>query len=303
MRKLFYIFCNCMIILLLASCESNEPSDSSNEQSVPEVPSTPETPEEPQEPNIPEIPSNPSQPTDETLVFKPFSVSATKTVTFSPGNLQYHPVNDEWRFAPSQLEYIGKNNANISSTYNGWIDLFGWGTGKNPTTNTETYKDYSIFVDWGVNKIGNYKPNNWRTLTEDEWVYLLWKRPDYYKLKAVAQVDGVNGLILLPDNWVCPINVTFKYGTHMELGKTQYADFQTISASDWSLLEKSGAVFLPSSGRRQISALGFVEHYGYYWSSTDYGANAYYLYITSKGGDTKIGAQFYGKSVRLVMDN
>ena len=49
-------------------------------------------------------------------VAKTFSVSATKTVTFSPGNLQYHAANDEWRFAPSQLDYIGKDNANISDT-------------------------------------------------------------------------------------------------------------------------------------------------------------------------------------------
>ena len=60
-----------------------------------------------------------------------FSVAADKTVTFSPGNLQYHAANDEWRFAPSQLDYIGDDNANISETYNGWIDLFCWGTGNN----------------------------------------------------------------------------------------------------------------------------------------------------------------------------
>jgi hypothetical protein len=27
-----------------------------------------------------------------------FSVSESKQVTFSPGNLQYHPANNKWRF-------------------------------------------------------------------------------------------------------------------------------------------------------------------------------------------------------------
>ena len=40
-----------------------------------------------------------------------FSVGADKQVTFSKGNLQYHPANSEWRFAPSQLDYIGENNS------------------------------------------------------------------------------------------------------------------------------------------------------------------------------------------------
>ena len=112
-------------------------------------------PEIPEEPEEPEIPDEPEQP-ESTFVF---SVSATKAVTFSPGNLQYHPANDEWRFAPSQLDYIGDDNANISETYNGWIDLFGWGTGNNPTNASTDYNDYQTFVDWGVNQIGSYVVN------------------------------------------------------------------------------------------------------------------------------------------------
>ena len=57
-----------------------------------------------------------------------FSVSATKKVRFSQGNLQYQASTDTWRFAENQYDYIGSDNNNISSTYEGWIDLFGWGT-------------------------------------------------------------------------------------------------------------------------------------------------------------------------------
>ena len=250
-----------------------------------------------------EQPSNPSNPSAGTFVAKPFSVSATKTVTFSPGNLQYHAANDEWRFAPNQTDYIGKDNANISATYNGWIDLFGWGTGNNPTNNSTDYEDYPTFVDWGVNKIGNDAPNTWRTLTYDEWYYLRYERPNYDKLIGVAQVNGVNGLILLPDGWTCPSGVTFKSGFADNYGDEYYASYQSFSASEWSKLEASGAVFLPAAGDRGGSDVGGVPYYGYYWSATEYGSGrAYRLYFNSYGAYMSYYYRYFGLSVRLVQD-
>lgn len=237
------------------------------------------------------------------FVAKPFSVSATKTVTFSPGNLQYHAANDEWRFAPSQLDYVGEDNANISSTYNGWIDLFGWGTGNNPTNKSINYHDYQTFVDWGVNKIGNDAPNTWRTLTYDEWYYLCWERPNYDKLIGVAQVNGVNCLILLPDAWVCPNGVTFKSGFDDDRCTECYGNYQTISASDWSKLEASGAVFLPAAGRRGGSLVFSVQLYGYFWSgSEDDWGDTYGLGFDSGGAGVYNGNRSGGLTVRLVQD-
>ena len=248
------------------------------------------------EPETPEAPEEP-----ETTFM--FSVAADKTVTFSPGNLQYHPANNEWRFAPSQLEYIGNDNANISATYNGWIDLFGWGTGNNPINISEEYEDYSTFVDWGVNKIGSDAPNTWRTLTYDEWYYLRWERPNYDKLIGVAQVNGVNGLILLPDGWTCPDDVTFKPGFHENDGKEYYASYQTFSSSDWAKLEASGAVFFPAAGYRYGSDIGNVQYYGYYWSATEFYGLADNLYFYSDKADMGGGYLYRGYSVRLVKDN
>ena len=238
-------------------------------------------------------------------VAKTFSVSATKTVTFSPGNLQYHAVNDEWRFAPSQLDYIGKDNANISDTYNGWIDLFGWGTGNNPTNKSTSSSDYQTYVDWGVNKIGNDATNTWRTLTYGEWDYLIDQRPNYDKLIGVAQVNGVNGLILLPDNWTCPSGVIFKSGFDDDNCTECYGNYQTFSSSDWSKLEASGAVFLPAAGGyRYGSDVGGVQSGGSYWSATEYDSgSAYYLYFYSGEAGMRGGnGRYYGRSVRLVQD-
>ena len=310
MKKLFYFAI--VALLSLTACESPDEPGKSDGNSIgnstgnqsgsiinPSDPNKPDDTAQPEE----EKPDTPVVPGAGSFVAKPFSVSATKTVTFSPGNLQYHAANDEWRFAPNQTDYIGDDNENISSTYNGWIDLFGWGTGNNPTNKSTYYDDYQTFVDWGVNKIGSYAPNTWRTLTYNEWYYLLTNRSNASNLKGVAQVNGVNGLILLPDAWVCPSGVTFKSGFYDDWCIECYSNYQAISASDWSKLETSGAVFLPAAGYRGGSDVDHVQYFGYYWSATEYnsyGANC--LGFDSDVAGMNFDYRNYGQSVRLVQD-
>lgn len=247
--------------------------------------------------------------TTQTQIQKPtspyFSVSQTKYITFSPGNLQYHPANNEWRFAPSQLDYIGDANSNCSSTYNGWLDLFGWSTSANSfgVSTSTIINDYSgSFVDWGTNTIGNDAPNTWRTLTKNEWEYLLNTRTNANSLKGVAQVDGVNGLIFLPDNWVCPAGVTFKSGFHSSSGS--YAADQTFTADQWSKLEAAGAVFLSAAGVRKGSDVVNVQYGGYYWSATEYDSD-YAVYLNFGSNEARMNGCYIrsgGQSVRLVKD-
>ena len=232
-----------------------------------------------------------------------FSVSADKQVTFSQGNLQYHPANDEWRFAENQTDYIGDANANISSTYNGWIDLFGWGTGDNPTNSSTDYNDYQTFVDWGINRIGIDSPKTWRTLTHEEWDYLRYTRTNANTLYGIAQVNGVNGLIFLPDNWISPSNVVFKAGFSSEYSVEAYGLYQTFTTEQWLELEKAGAIFLPAAGYRNVSNMNDAQGSGYYWSATKHGSqNAYCLNVYS--GSASIGSRNrdFGRSVRLVKD-
>ena len=247
------------------------------------------------EPNAPAISS------------KGFSVSDSKKVTFSLGNLQYHPANDEWRFAPSQLDYIGEANENISSTYNGWLDLFGWSTSSTNfgvSTSKELIDYLGDFVDWGRNKIDNSAPNTWRTLTKEEWEYIINGRYNAEELIGVAQVNGVNGLILLPDGWTCPSGVTFKSGVADNYGDEYYASYQSFSASEWSKLEASGAVFLPAAGLRDGSDLYGVQNYGYYCSATEGpDSSTYYLRFYSDESGMDHNYRAYGLSVRLVKDN
>ena len=247
-----------------------------------------------------------------------FSVSADKQVTFSKGNLQYTQSTNTWYFAENQWDYIGTDNVmggSVESKYGDEkegnsladkIDLFGWSTSStNFGVNTSTSEsDYSgSFVDWGMNKIGNDAPNTWRTLTYDEWEYLLNNRPNASSLKGVAQVNGVNGLILLPDNWTCPSGVAFKSGFHSEWGVDYYAAYQTFTADQWSKLEAAGAVFLPTSGYRGGSNVRNVQYDGRYWSATEgYSYLADFLGFFWGGANMYDNFRYFGHSVRLVKD-
>ena len=266
----------------------------------------------------PENPNNPEEPGIPSAGFtaKPFSVSASKQIVFSSGNLQYHCKNDKWRFAPNQTDYIGDANSNIAPDYDGWIDLFGWGTGTNPTNTSEDPNDYQTFVDWGINKIDNYIPNTWRTLSEEEWNYLRWERTDYLSLAGVAQVNGINGLILLPDNWQCPNDITFKsgwpYDSEFLLGE-DYSIYQSFTLKQWLKLESTGAVFLPSAGYRDYwrgePDIWSIQRTGTYWSATvctEYNENedayGFYINLGEPLFDCSEDKRIFGASVRLVKD-
>lgn len=234
-----------------------------------------------------------------------FSVGEGKTVTFSQGNLQYHPANDEWRFAENQTDYIGDANSNCSSTYNGWLDLFGWGTGANPTDNLA--EDLGVFVDWGINRIGNNAPNTWRTLSEDEWRYVFEGRTNAQLLYGFGCVNGVNGLIVLPDNWTTPKDIIFVASTTrgLENGYNPNSDNFThnkYTMNDWIKMEVNGAVFIPAAGVDYYSKVSYVQEFGKYWSSTWYeGGSASTLSFSSS--HIYVSADdLYKFSVRLVKD-
>ena len=249
-----------------------------------------------------------------------FSIGEGKTVTFSRGNLQYTQSTDTWSFAANQYDYIGTDNVTGGSVSSDpkygdskegtaladKVDLFGWSTSSTNfgVSTSGSNSDYSgSFVDWGTNKIGGGAPNTWRTLTSAEWKYLLNTRPNASSLKGVAQVNGMNGLVLLPDNWTCPEGVTFKSGFHSGFGEDYYAEYQTFTADQWSKLEAAGAVFLPASGYRSGSYVKYVQDFGSYWSASEYYSyNANYLRFYSNATSMGLYDRDCGLSVRLVKD-
>ncbi len=227
-----------------------------------------------------------------------FSVSDSEQVYFSKGNLQYQASTDTWRFAENQWDCVGKDNSNISPSYSGWIDLFGWGTGDNPTKSSIYHSDYGSFNDWGANKISNGGGMTWRTLTIGEWAYVFDKRNTTSGIRyAKARVNGVNGVILLPDDWSGAYNLKNTNEYDASFSGNQ------ISATNWaSKFEANGAVFLPAAGWRYGTDVDNVGFYGYYWSATYYGGVGAY-YVNFYDSDLRAegwGHRGFGWSVRLV---
>lgn len=227
-----------------------------------------------------EVPSVP----DGALVGK-FSVSATAQVQFSQGNLQYVGT---WQFAENQWDYFGNNQSDNHR------DLFGWGTGDAPNKTSTDYNDYATFTDWGVNPISNggNEANGWRTLTRDEWVYLFYGRTNAATLFALGSVNGVNGTILLPDNWTLPAGASFTasttqglddLGSYYSNSNNNNFSHNTYTIEQWAVMEQAGAVFLPAAGRRIGTDVRFVGSEGYYWSATPIDTNyAYSLCFYSR---------------------
>ncbi len=225
-----------------------------------------------------------------------FSIISGRKVLFAPGNLQYQASTNTWRFAEHQYDYIGDANSNISSTYAGWIDLFGWGTATNPTNTSILESDYT-FTDQGTNVIGDYPTNTWRTLSKGEWEYIIKTRTNASSLFGFAKVNGIKGLILLPDSWTTPNGITFNAGTAAFTNNV-------YTITQWQQMEVLGAVFLPAAGFRYEKNVNKVQLKGNYWSSTENGAS--YAYILNFG-DNLLEPQVdryrcNGHSVRLVRE-
>ena len=232
-----------------------------------------------------------------------FSVSTDQYVSFAPGNLQYTYSSRKWSFAENQYDTIGNANTN-GTTLGAMIDMFGWSTSASAwgVSTSSNNNDYAgEFLDWGANTIGKDKPNTWRTLTSEEWDYLLNLRPDAANLKGIAQVAGVNGLVLLSDNWTTPADLTFKSGFVSAYDESAFATHQTFTAEQWAQMQEAGAVFLPAVGVRNGASIYFLNNYCNYWSATSFG-DSYAFYISATPNEAYVGNadRNNGQAVRLV---
>lgn len=257
-----------------------------------------------------------------------------------------------FRFAEHQYDWVGNNtasmgnvyengvkcsNAQASATYSGWIDLFGFGTSgynnKYPyltTTGTDKYIQYNLTgnyanYDWGVyNAISNggNEPGLWRTLSKAEWSYLMETRPNAAKKYGLASVNGVHGLIILPDAWLHPEEISafipYKYETAAYDNNVYYtedhASYVAGTTNSWNVMEEAGALFLPCSGYRMSSTCNSSTTNGYYYSSTWGGSSRYAYYMAFyyqnshyyiRSSDGGVNQQDYGATgccVRLVQE-
>lgn len=267
----------------------------------------------------PAPPTPPTPPSDvpEGAINGLFTVdSLGHQVYFSQGNLQYQASTNTWRFAENQWNYVGtqhpgelsggigggnvegSDNYDASEDYNGWIDIFNWGTSGydhgaikyhpwdygGSCTDYLPYGSYycNLFdnngqADWGYNAIynGGNIENQWRTLTTQEWSYVMNNRSTTSGMRyAKAKVNEVNGLIVFPDEWLDSIYDL----NNINQSDADY-DGNNLSESVWrEVMQYNGAVFLPAAGHRQWhnNDIDYVGVEGVYWSSTRFSITSAY---------------------------
>ena len=187
-----------------------------------------------------------------------------RKVYFSKGNLTAtgEAGSYSWEFAENQYDFIGSAS--------GRADIFKWST-----------EGDGNFKDWGIEYCTqeHLEEGTWRTMTKDEWTYLLTERVvnggtgNGHAYSYPITYNGKIGIAIYPDNYS---NVTL----------VPEVDYQGIPL---------GVVFLPSDGNGA----------GNYWSSDKDNANAWCGVSFNKAGKITVpnsNAIDNLSSVRLVSD-
>ena len=218
-----------------------------------------------------------------------FSVSATKKVYFSRGNL-YADGNKALNFEANQY-------SSASSWAASHVSHFYWSKDADEAVKQDFNVEQSMSAgDVFFTNADGFKVNvdgkeqsGWRTLSTAEWQYL-FNYGDYtsdvrngkYKW---ATVSGVGGYVIAPDDFT---------GT-----------LQESYANDAELVTAGNLVFLPAAGYRSGSSVDFVSDYGYYWSSAALGEDGAYGAAFSSSivfPDYK-NSRGLGCSVRLITES
>lgn len=198
-----------------------------------------------------------------------FSVSATKKVSFSKGNLLQS--GSTYKFADYQY----------NKTESGYTYLFNWNDGDYAQTMNER----------GANPISNggNTANMWRTLTQSEWHYLLsfdGRGVNYGDWRwALVKVNNIGGMIIFPDGFDWPLDES-KIPEKLSKSATISWNSKNYTLDEWGTLEAAGCVFLPATGYKEHSNSSVtLTSDGYYWSCTPQNSSsndkAKYTYFTS----------------------
>lgn len=258
-----------------------------------------------------------------------FATSDTTFITFSPANIWFRPSDTSWMMPSHQWDTAGQvSNSQLAVGYAGWIDMLSWGSsgcgGVFPTDTSFTGNHYGnglsslngTCYDWPfINNIKHrsttYPPDTWRTPTDAEWRYILSQRPGAANKRCLASVNGINGLVILPDDWPgMPFGCTFRPQS------ANWTD-NVYNGIFWTAMETRGAVFLPAAGYLHRSVPYHCHDQGmqgFYWSETTSAtsdADAYYMNFGLMYGfsgarlvvaPSNVCSRDYFHSVRLVKD-
>ena len=209
-----------------------------------------------------------------------FSVGDGKRVRFSPGNLYW--TGSAFEFEKDQFSYpTAWDTIHVAHFY--WTKTTG--------------KAYKLPYEGGAGddvlftNASDFTVKGWKTLSIDEWKYLLGTSSDRNgKYRYPVEVKGKgSGLVIAPDIFTGSIEAIY------------------YNLEAWKAAEKDyGLVFLPKADTRNDSIIN-NQNAGHYWSSTNAGeAAAWFLTISQDSfdydEDINNGGKDTGRSIRLVRD-
>lgn len=213
------------------------------------------------DPNIPDPNPNPDPSTANGIGV--FSVAEGKTVSFAPGNLQFNAVQGShlradgtkakgtWRFAENQWDYVGYDNEKIAENYDGWIDLFGWGTsGYDNTANDPMavfYQPWSKSTKnlTSVPKDSTLNCDSYEITGECEWEYTYFtsgeRDKNYY---------GYGPSLGMTDESLVGTSAYYDWGVYNAIsnGGNQTGFWRSLTKAEWEYLldTRKNAQFLYS---------------------------------------------------------
>lgn len=204
------------------------------------------------------------------FVYEKFSINKNNFEMISPSNLHTKIADNYlyWSDDIKQYEVVNihyKKGKEYEYTNN---DLYKW----------DWYAEKSTWEE---------KENPWHPFSKAEITYILKERQNAEKLHFLASVEGINGLVILPDKWditdihddkdipdslkITPTTGVMKYSANI------FTDTQ------WGAMQCYGAIFLPAAGCAKIETIKYKNtryktrkeiknryenQKGYYWTST-----------------------------------
>ena len=183
----------------------------------------------------------------------------------------------------------------VVQTGTGVIDLFGWGTGGNPTLDDDDNSLYpTLFDDWGNYSILNGSSSDpaetWRTLTSSEWLYIFNSRTNCSTIGSTINamyvkvlVDGNKCVVIFPDQYTHPADVSVPdYINEKSDNGWNTRTGNIYSVDDYAKMHAAGAIFLPNAGYLNDNMPGRPYSTSFnYWSSNGSGSNGTLIRHTS----------------------
>lgn len=226
-----------------------------------------------------------------------FSVSATKKVYFSKGNL-WADGNNALHFEDAQWKTTPASNGSKVASH---VSHFTW-SNKVPAAVGNSNSGSNLFCDEMHKQSVDGSANIYYALSKEEWDYLLKER---------TMTNGKNRYSVATNSGVIIESKTY-YG--LFLYPDDYSGKEVVDNTEtwtWDKINSAGIVFLPAAGLRNGDSVDFGTYFlmgryltssSYYTDDTESSFFIYDIYIVDDGAATSSRQPWYGESLRLVTD-